>query len=62
MRLVQARASRTRLKGVSAARRQWPKPASANTSASRASPAWAPSAWPPFSEIAWAVHSTVEAE
>ena len=58
-----SRASSTRLKGVSkAARRQWLKPASRNTSASRASPAWAPSAWPPFSEIAWAVHSTVEAE
>jgi 2-polyprenyl-6-methoxyphenol hydroxylase-like FAD-dependent oxidoreductase len=37
-----SRASRIRLRGVSAARRNRPKPAWVNTSRSRASPAWAP--------------------
>ena len=38
------------MNGDSAARRQSPKPASENTWASRASPAWAP-----IEEISWAV-------
>jgi two-component system OmpR family sensor kinase len=59
---VQARASSTRLNGLSAARRQWPKPASANTAASRCSPACAPSTSSPPSEIAWAQQTVVEAE
>ena len=58
----QARACRIRLNGVCSARRQWVKPASAKTSASRASPAWAPSTcWPP-SESACAQQSVVDAE
>jgi two-component system OmpR family sensor kinase len=59
---AQARASSTRLNGLSAARRQWPKPASANTAASRCSPACAPSTSSPPSEIAWAQQTVVEAE
>jgi hypothetical protein len=48
----QRRASRIRLKGVSAARRKCVKPALRNTSESRASPACAPSTRVPPSEIA----------
>ena len=46
---------------VSAARRKRAKPALRNTSASRASPACAPSTVQPPSEIAWAQQSVAEA-
>jgi two-component system OmpR family sensor kinase len=59
---AQARASSTRLNGLSAARRQWSKPASANTAARRSSPACAPSTSSPPSEIAWAQQTVVDAE
>ncbi len=45
-RCVHGRASSTRLKGVSAARRTRLKPPSLSTSVRRCSPAWAPSARP----------------
>jgi len=57
----QRRASRIRLKGVSAARRKRVNPALRNTSASRASPACAPRTRFPPSEMAWAQQSVVEA-
>lgn len=56
----QRRASRIRLNGVSVARRNCVKPLVFAISASRPSPAWAPSTCVPFSEIAWAQHSMVE--
>src|SRR5690606_41939455 len=59
--IYQRRASKIRLNGVSAARRKCVKPALRNTSASRASPACAPSTrWPP-SEIACAQQIVVDA-
>src|SRR5690606_20475663 len=56
------RISRTRLNGVSTARRKCVKPALRKTSVRRASPACAPSTWRPPSEIACAQHRVVEAE
>jgi len=55
-----SRASRTRLSGVSAARRTWRKPASCSTSRSRASPAWVPSAARPGCDSDPGVHTSVE--
>src|SRR4029453_12582328 len=54
-------ASRIRLNGVSVARRNRVKPASANTRASRASPAWAPSARPTSCEREFGVQTMVDA-
>jgi hypothetical protein len=54
-------ASRIRLNGVSVARRNRVKPASANTRASRVSPAWAPSARPTSCEREFGVHTMVDA-
>ena len=48
--------------GVSAARRTVPSPAAWSTSSSCRGPAWAPRTCVPFSEIAWAQQSAVEAE
>jgi hypothetical protein len=47
---LKRRASRITLKGVSAARRKWVKPACANRLASRDSPAWAPNTSGPPSD------------
>ena len=54
------RASYTRLKGVSAARRKRVKPAAVTTSLILASPAWAPSASPTSWDSEAGVHSSVE--
>jgi hypothetical protein len=54
-------ASRIRLNGVSVARRNRENPASANTRASRASPAWAPSARPTSCEREFGVQTMVDA-
>ena len=56
----QGRTSKTRLKGVWAARRKRLKPASATTSAILAGPAWAPRARPTSWESEAGVHSRVE--
>lgn len=53
--------SRIKLNGVALARRNLRKPAFLNTSASRASPAWAPRAVPTSSESECAQQSVVEA-
>ena len=57
----QGRASSTRLKGVSAARRNRVKPASVATFFKRASPAWAPSAVPTSCDREFGVQSIVDA-
>jgi len=54
-------ASNIRLNGVSVARRNRVKPPSANTRASRASPAWAPSARPTSCESEFGVQTMVDA-
>jgi len=59
-RRFQGRASYTRLKGVSAARRKRVKPAAVTTSLILASPAWAPSASPTSWDSEAGVHSSVE--
>jgi hypothetical protein len=59
--VCQGRASITRLKGVSVARRTRLNPASFSSSASRASPAWAPSAVLGSSVIECATQITVDA-
>ena len=56
----QGRASNTRLNGVSATRRKRVKPASVTTWRIAASPAWAPSAYPPGWDIALGTHRKVE--
>lgn len=54
------RASSTRLAGVSAARRKRDNPACSNTSRSRASPAWPPSASPTSCDSEFGVQKKVE--
>ena len=56
------RASKTRLSGVSVARRKRPNPPSATTSRRRASPAWAPSARPTSWSLDAGTQRVVEAE
>jgi hypothetical protein len=57
----QGRASKTRLKGVWAARRKPPNPAAVTTLRRRCSPACAPRARPTSSESEWGTHNSVEA-
>src|SRR5205814_6981096 len=59
-RLGQGLASKTRLNGVSAARRKREKPLPTTTSRIRASPAWAPSASPTSCDSDAGVHKSVE--